>query len=140
MNRIEQSAEALRNATANTSIANYSTIFAGFAAMGLAHDDIEPRVNVLTFWAWQALGRRVKKGQHGVRVCTWVPMTKKDDTGEAKPIGRKPKATTVFHISQTEPVDGFIAELRPHPAEQQERRSHSADAGAYYSDQFTPIA
>lgn len=96
-------AEALHNATASASVMNYPSIYEGFAAKGIAEDDIQPRVNVFTFNAWKALGRSVRKGEHGVKVCTWVPMTKKDATGESQPIGRKPRMTTVFHVSQTEP-------------------------------------
>ena len=48
----------------------------------------------------------VRKGEHGVRVHTWIEMTKKDDAGENQTIGKRPKMTTVFHISQTDPVKG----------------------------------
>ena len=60
--------------------------------------------------AWQALGRRVKKGEHGVHACTFVPVKGKQEqnelTGETKRKAgyRLPRTTTVFHISQTEPI------------------------------------
>jgi hypothetical protein len=96
--------EALNRARNSNSVANFPAIFAGFATKGIPEDQIEPRVNVLTYDAWKALGRQVRKGEHGVKVFTWVQMTKKDTNGEAQPIGRKPHATAVFHVSQTDPV------------------------------------
>ena len=95
--------QALANATSNISMTNYPAIIAGFVAKGIPVDQIKPRENVFTFNAWRALGRTVCKGEHGVQIHTWVPMSKKDpDTGESKSIGRKPRTTTVFHIMQTD--------------------------------------
>ena len=90
--------EALLNATNNVSMINYSTIFSGFAEKGI--DDVQPRVNVFTFNAWKALGRSVKKGEHGVKLITWVAMSKKTDEG--KDSFKRPRSVSVFHISQTE--------------------------------------
>lgn len=105
MTNQEIQAEALKRATQGQSFANYQSIFDGFLAMGIPAAEILPRENVLTFEAWRALGRVVCKGQHGVKVVTWVPMTRKDETtGNSEPIGRRPKSTTVFHISQTKPI------------------------------------
>jgi antirestriction protein ArdC len=63
---------------------------------------------VFTFNAWKALGRSVKRGQHGVKVVTWIDCTattRDPQTGEEKTEGyRRPHTTTVFHISQTEPT------------------------------------
>jgi antirestriction protein ArdC len=95
--------QALANAQNGQSWANYPQIFAGFQAKGIPAEQIAPRENVLTFHAWKALGRVVRKGEHGVKVFTWVEMSKKNDPGENVPIGKKPRMTTVFHISQTEP-------------------------------------
>lgn len=103
--------EALQHALQSLSMANYAAIFSGFEAKGIALDDIKPRENVFTFNAWQALGRQVRKGEHGVSICTWIPMSKKDADGVAQPIGRKPRTTTVFHVSQTEPRDGYSETL-----------------------------
>jgi antirestriction protein ArdC len=106
--------EALSHALQSQSTMNYASIFVGFGEKGIAESDIKPRENVFTFHAWKALGRSVRKGEHGVKVCTWIPMTKKDDTGEAHDIGRKPRMTTVFHISQTDPIsDAPAAKLQP---------------------------
>ncbi len=103
MTSIEIQSEALNRAQQGQSVANYAAIYEGFAAKGIAADQIAPRENVLTFHAWKALGRSVRKGEHGVKVFTFVPMTKKDaTTGESVSIGRKARTTTVFHISQTD--------------------------------------
>jgi len=96
--------EALDRARSSNSTANFSAIFEGFELKGIPAADIEPRVNVLTYNAWKAAGRQVRRGEHGVKVCTWVSMTKKDASGVSQPIGRKPHATAVFHVSQTDPV------------------------------------
>ncbi len=98
--------QALAKAVQGDSVANYEDIFNGFTAMGIDKADIEPRVNVFTFNAWKALGRVVKKGQHGVRIVTVIPCAKKDrETGDEVAVN-KVKRTTVFHISQTEAIDG----------------------------------
>lgn len=94
--------EALSNAKNNESFMNYDAIFSGFIGLGVPPAEIKPRENVFTFNAWKALGRCVSKGQHGVRVCTFVKAESKDkETGEEKGF-RMPRSTTVFHISQTE--------------------------------------
>ena len=96
--------EALQRALQNTAMANYPQIFAGFLAKGIPEADILPRKNIFTFNAWRALGRHVKKGEHGVHVVTWLPVPDKIDaeTGEVTKGGARPKGATVFHISQTE--------------------------------------
>jgi hypothetical protein len=103
-------AQALANAVGGQSVANYAAIFAGFAALGIEADEIRPRENVFTFNAWKALGRVVRKGEHGVAIVTVVPCAKRDrSTGELVPV-RKVKRTTVFHASQTEALQ--VAEVR----------------------------
>ncbi len=95
--------EALDRARNNISMANYPAIFAGFAEKGIV--DIQPRINVFTFHAWKALGRQVRKGEHGIKVVTWVEMSKKAEGSETKGSSfRSPKTTTVFHVSQTNVV------------------------------------
>ena len=104
--KAELQQKALENAVSGESLANYQAIFDGFAAMGIDMADVEPRVNVFTFNAWKALGRVVKKGQHGVKIVTVIPCTKKDrETGDEVPV-KKVKTTTVFHVSQTEEIGG----------------------------------
>ena len=97
--------EALTRARSNASVANFPAIFAGFAEKGIPEDEIHPRENVFTFQAWRALGRTVRKGEHGVRVVTWISCDKKDDDGEITETYRRPKAATVFHVSQTQEYD-----------------------------------
>ena len=103
----EINTEALNRAKHNTSLSNYPIIFQGFTAMGIPETDIIPRENVFTFNAWKALKRQVMRGQHGVKVCTYIPMDVKDKTDNKTESPAKPKRikarrmTTVFHISQT---------------------------------------
>jgi hypothetical protein len=103
--KVEQ-VEALSRAVNGMSLGNYPAIFAGFMAKGVPESEIRPRENVFTYKAWRALGRQVRRGEHGVKVVTFVEMAKEDkETGEKKPF-RRPWATTVFHISQTDPQEG----------------------------------
>jgi len=99
--------EAYHNAVNGESLSNYPAIFDGFRAKGIEPDDIKPRENVFTFNAWKAVGRYVKKGEHGVRVCTFILVgeTEDEQTGEKKRGYRKPHWTTVFHVSQTQAID-----------------------------------
>jgi antirestriction protein ArdC len=77
-------------------------------AKGIAEGDIKPRENVFTFQAWKASCRSVKRGEHGVRVVTFIARTTKErDPASGEEIERSfrsPHTTTVFHISQTEPT------------------------------------
>lgn len=105
-------AEALDRARNGQSLANWPAILEGFSAKGIPESEIHPRENVFTFPAWKALGRIVCKGEHGVKVMTYVefgPAKPDPTTGEVdsrKRGGRRPKMTTVFHVSQTEPLNG----------------------------------
>jgi hypothetical protein len=104
----ELQAEALERARASQALTNYPAIYQGFMAKGIAEADIKPRENVFTFHAWKALRRSVKKGEHGVRVVTFIDCSASERdaaTGEEKTVSyRRPHTTTVFHISQTEPT------------------------------------
>ena len=96
--------EALDRALRSESITNYPTIYEGFMEKGIAETDIRPRENVFTYHAWRAKGRQVIRGEHGVRVSTYVSVPKKTDpaTGEVKQKAHRfPRTTTVFHVSQT---------------------------------------
>jgi len=109
MTKQEIQSEALARATNPLgSWSNFGTIISGFSAKGVPVDTILPRENVFTFNAWKALGRHVRKGEHGVKVCTFrhdqVEEQKADGTKEIKNVSR-PWFATVFHISQTEPID-----------------------------------
>ena len=108
----EIQAEALSRAVGNQSLTNWPTIFVGFMAKGIPEADIRPRENVFTYNAWRALGRQVRRGEHGVKITTFVPMKGKEDTDAAnpdtagKPTRRasRPWTATVFHVSQTDPI------------------------------------
>ena len=100
--------ESLKRAVSGQSFTNFPAIFQGFAAKSIPESEIKPRENVFTFEAWKALGRVVRRGEHGVKVVTFIETKSKEvdeDTGERKII-RRPWTTTVFHISQTEPLKG----------------------------------
>jgi N-terminal domain of anti-restriction factor ArdC len=113
MNKGELQREALTSALSGHSLANYATIIKGFAAKGIPEGEILPRENVFTYEAWRAVGRQVRRREHGVKVCTWVPVEKKEDdaeTGEAKVSSfKRPWTATVFHVSQTEPVERKVS-------------------------------
>jgi len=109
--RQEMQHEALSRAVGGQSCSNWAPIFAGFTAKGIPESDIRPRENVFTYHAWRALGRQVRRGEHGVKVTTFVPMTKKTGdldpaTGDEKKvsIGKRAWTATVFHVSQTDAV------------------------------------
>jgi antirestriction protein ArdC len=98
----EMQREALSRATTGQSLANWSTIINEFIGRGIPAAEIEPRVNVLTYHAWRALGRQVRKGEKGVKVITWITKDKDQSSdGKAK---KFPWSAVVFHISQTDPV------------------------------------
>jgi antirestriction protein ArdC len=71
---------------------------------------------VFTYNAWRALGRQVRRGEHGVKVVTFVatdrreaPADDESTDGESKAAkrkggGRRPWTATVFHLSQTDPI------------------------------------
>src|SRR5262249_46992117 len=111
MTKTEMQAEALDRATTGQSLTNYPAIYQGFMAKGIAEADILPRENVFTFNAWKAKGRSVKRGEHGVRVMTFITIGGEPDeiTGEVKGAHRKPHTSVVFHVSQTEPTEAFEA-------------------------------
>jgi hypothetical protein len=100
--------EALSRAANGQSMANWPDIIKGFMAKGIPEGDIEPRVNVFTYHAWRALGRQVRRGEHGVKVLTFVPVAVKEGAtdGDGKPLKpyRRAWTATVFHVSQTDTI------------------------------------
>jgi len=99
------SREALERATSSLSFANYSAIVSGFVEKGILAEDVKPRENIFTFHAWKALGRHVRKGEHGVRITTWIPIPERKDAATGKvtrAAGKRPHSAVVFHISQTD--------------------------------------
>jgi antirestriction protein ArdC len=101
--REEISRESLSRARNGESAANFTAIYHGFVEKGISEDDIRPRENVFTYNAWKALGRQVRKGEHGVRVMTYITNQKKKDDGTLETF-KRPWAATVFHITQTDPI------------------------------------
>ena len=93
--------EALGRARGGLSTGNYGLIFAGFTAKGIPAHDILPRENVLTFKAWRAIGRTVKRGEKGVRVTIWRTGERKNKKTGKDETYSFPWSASVFHISQT---------------------------------------
>jgi hypothetical protein len=97
-------------------MSNWPAIFAGFMAKGIPEHEIRPRENVFTYHAWRALGRQVRRGEHGVKVTTFVSVKGREDKdgietndvdGTDRPkrgAFRRPWTATVFHLSQTDPI------------------------------------
>lgn len=110
MKTSERQQEALTRATTFQSLTNYPTIYQGFMDKGIPEAEIQPRVNVFTYEAWRALGRQVRKGEHGVRVVTFAdcerPSEDPNDLNEDGTVKtrhyRRPWSTVVFHVSQTD--------------------------------------
>jgi hypothetical protein len=116
IDREQMQQEALSRAVSGQTLTNWPAIIAGFIAKGIPEQDIRPRENVFTYNAWRALGRQVRRGEHGVRVATFVPVWDKsaqpqnDADGslperDRRKTGRsRPWSATVFHVSQTDPI------------------------------------
>src|ERR1700739_457685 len=110
--------EALDRAVSGIVLSNYPAIIEGFTRKGIPEPQILPRENVFTYHAWRALGRQVRRGEHGVKVVTFVAVKDKDSkedvdgiatndvdgTNKRKGGYRRPWSATVFHVSQTDPV------------------------------------
>jgi hypothetical protein len=111
--REQMQAEALSRVESGQSMANFVSIFEGFMAKGIPLEDIRPRENVFTYNAWRAKGRQVRRGEHGVKVVTFIPVQRaggerSDGESEERKDQRgysRPWTATVFHISQTDLVD-----------------------------------
>ena len=56
----------------------------------------KPYQDWFTYKRWQAQGCQVKRGEHGVKLSTFVTMTKTDDDGNKEIIGRRPWTSVVF--------------------------------------------
>jgi antirestriction protein ArdC len=111
--------EALTRAASGQSLSNWPAIIAGFTAKGIPESEILPRENVFTYHAWRALGRQVRRGEHGVKVVTFVAVASADSkedvdgvatndldgTNKRKGGYRRPWTATVFHVTQTDPIE-----------------------------------
>lgn len=91
--------ESLSRAIGTLQSQNDSVVEMHYAALGI---HATPRVDVFTYNAWQALGRQVRKGEHGCRLTVWIHPSPSATNKEPKPF---PKSTTVFHVSQTDAID-----------------------------------
>lgn len=99
---IEHGLESVRRAQSSVSIPNDVIVIQYFSAKGVLPAEIRPRENVFTFNGWKALGRFVRKGEHGCALATIATRVETDqETGEETITGRR-VTTYVFHISQTE--------------------------------------
>jgi antirestriction protein ArdC len=108
MTQLEIQAEALQRARSCRSLGNILTVVSQFSARGIPKEEILPGENVLTYNAWRALGRTVRRGEHGVKVATVRTVDKHNtsvETGEETSSSyRIPWSATVFHVSQTDPL------------------------------------
>lgn len=95
--KTEHQIEALERARSGNSALNYQAILSGFMAKGIPSSEIIPRENVLTYNAWQAINRQVRKGEKEVKVVSWIKTTDKNGLEVMRPT-----SATVFHLSQTE--------------------------------------
>src|SRR5207302_7963659 len=95
--REEMQQEALSRAIGGQALTNWPAIIHGFAAKGIPESDIRPRENVFTYHAWRALGRQVRRGEHGVKVITFVATGGRDradgqddtDADRERPVKRR---------------------------------------------------
>lgn len=137
-----QQIEALDRAT-NGHSKNDEFVYAMLTLAG--YEDVQPRINCLTYNAWRAAGRSVKKGEKGLGVTVWIPCKDKDakpdpKTGEARK-SMRPKTTYIFHIDQTQPI-GTKQEApasQPEPAEQVETGMIVAPESDIIDVEFTVI-
>ena len=101
--------EALSRAQNGQSFGNWPAILSGFMAKGIDEAEILPRENVFTYNAWKAAGRQVRRGEHGVKIVTYVPMEREKTAADGTvkiETGSRPRAATVFHVTQTDPIGG----------------------------------
>ena len=99
---------------------------------------------VAGFHAWKDLGRRVSKGQHGIRILAPMPCRSRDDeqpsARDGKPADdQRPrtlfKSVAVFDIGQTEPLPG----REPVPL-QPERQPITGETHAHLIGPLTALA
>ncbi len=90
---------AFARASQPRSLTNIQTVVQAGLAAGL---NVDPGVDVLTFHAWLANGRCVRKGEKALcKLRTFITATKKYDDKEDETYSH-PRSVAVFHISQTE--------------------------------------
>jgi len=60
-----------------------------------------PYVDVFSYRRWQAQGYQVQKGEHGIKVTTWIHYTDKEGKDQVRP-----KNVTLFCRHQVKPIEG----------------------------------
>lgn len=101
----EKGKKALERVESSQSMANFEQVIEGFLEMGIPEEEILPKENVYTFQAWLGKGRCVRKGEHGVKITTFIPIKRENVSDGDGELRMYPKTTTVFHVSQTEKVE-----------------------------------
>ncbi len=82
---------------------DYFSIHNAIAAeLGCQTAECRAYVDIFTFKRWLAKGYVVRKGEHGTKITTWIPITKTDDQGRLTVVGRRPKSVTLFCRHQVE--------------------------------------
>lgn len=99
---------------------------------------------VAGFHAWKDLGRRVSKGQRGIRILAPIPLRAREDDPQPTAVGTpasddRPrtlfKSVAVFDVSQTEPLAGHDpVALEP------EREPITGDSHAHLLGPLTALA
>lgn len=82
---------------------HYSIHNAVQAELGCPTAECQAYRDILTFKRWLRKGFVVRKGEHGTKVTTWIPVVETDDDGKQVVKGRRPKTVTVFCRHQVEP-------------------------------------
>ena len=57
-----------------------------------------------TYKRWRAQGMQVQKGEHGVKLTTYIPVTKETDDGKTEVTHTRPWHTSVFCRCQVKPI------------------------------------
>ena len=107
--------DALERGTRSAPNSNDMVVFLSLHAKGIPYGDIEtfgPQQNVRTFKAWRALGRTVRRGEHGVHLTVWQPLDTKPESelteSDEKTLKRRRcrmANAVVFHVSQTDELE-----------------------------------
>ena len=87
------------------SMANALIVAAAAAKRGC---QCQPYEDWYTYKRWLAQGYQVKRGEHGVRLSTFVEMTKTDDEGNKVNVGKRPWTSIVFCRCQVEKAKGGL--------------------------------
>ena len=66
--------------------------------------DCQPYTDTFTYNRWKAQGMQVQKGEHGIKLMTYIPVTKETDDGKTEVTHTRPWSTTVFCRHQVKPI------------------------------------